>query len=136
MRLMVIFWKSLAAQSFDALFSRDYGNALTGPSRRAGTAFDDPAQLAPGPRSREPDPDPEPPRRHPERQGPRRRAAGRLQRPLDPPPLDACQPVRDARHAGHGHCPRLLQRSEEHTSELQSLMRISYADLFCKNKNI
>src|SRR3546814_9129189 len=27
-------------------------------------------------------------------------------------------------------CPQLLQRSEEHTSELQSLMRNSYA-LFC-----
>src|SRR3546814_2581376 len=29
---------------------------------------------------------------------------------------------------------RLLMRSEEHTSELQSLMRISYAD-FCLHKN-
>src|SRR3546814_2723654 len=86
MRLRGIFWKSLPAQSFDAHFSRDYGNALTGPSRRAGTAFDDPAQLAPGPRSREPDPDPEPP------------------------------------------------RSEEHTSELQSLMRTSYAVFCLKNK--
>src|SRR3546814_1226031 len=32
-----------------------------------------------------------------------------------------------------GHDP-LLDRSEEHTSELQSLMRISYA-VFCLNKN-
>src|SRR3546814_8785720 len=30
--------------------------------------------------------------------------------------------------------PMLLKRSEEHTSELQSLMRISYA-VFCLNKN-
>src|SRR3546814_8537282 len=30
--------------------------------------------------------------------------------------------------------PLLVQRSEEHTSELQSLMRISYA-AFCLNKN-
>src|SRR3546814_10181229 len=31
--------------------------------------------------------------------------------------------------------PRLLVRSEEHTSELQSLMRISYADYCLKKKN-
>src|SRR3546814_2507832 len=31
--------------------------------------------------------------------------------------------------------PQLAQRSEEHTSELQSLMRISYA-AFCLKKNI
>src|SRR3546814_20730001 len=31
--------------------------------------------------------------------------------------------------------PNLLDRSEEHTSELQSLMRISYA-VFCLKKNI
>src|SRR3546814_1638019 len=39
------------------------------------------------------------------------------------------------RHSGHALSPSL--RSEEHTSELQSLMRISYA-VFClkkKNKN-
>src|SRR3546814_9698174 len=36
-----------------------------------------------------------------------------------------------------GHCENILVRSEEHTSELQSLMRISYA-VFClkKKKNI
>src|SRR3546814_2932681 len=37
-----------------------------------------------------------------------------------------------------GHLPATHRRSEEHTSELQSLMRISYA-VFClkqKNKNI
>src|SRR3546814_4307104 len=32
------------------------------------------------------------------------------------------------------HTLRLIQRSEEHTSELQSLMRISYA-VFCLKKN-
>src|SRR5690606_20419747 len=110
MRLSAVFDKSLPAQVFDGYFSRDYGNALTGPSRRAGTAFDDPAQLAPGPRPREPDPDPEPPRRRPERAGTRRRAAGRLQWPLDPPPLGARQPVRDARHAGDGDRAGFLQR--------------------------
>src|SRR3546814_5758790 len=31
--------------------------------------------------------------------------------------------------------PRVLARSEEHTSELQSLMRISYAVFCLKNKN-
>src|SRR3546814_5481991 len=30
----------------------------------------------------------------------------------------------------------IAHRSEEHTSELQSLMRISYADLLLKKKNI
>src|SRR3546814_3963387 len=34
-----------------------------------------------------------------------------------------------------GRCPLLLIRSEEHTSELQSLMRISYA-VFCLKKKI
>src|SRR3546814_9836926 len=42
-------------------------------------------------------------------------------------------------HRRHLHCPRLLDgrprlRSEEHTSELQSLMRISYADFCLKKK--
>src|SRR3546814_1557484 len=32
-------------------------------------------------------------------------------------------------------CPSALMRSEEHTSELQSLMRISYAVFCLKNKN-
>src|SRR3546814_7305024 len=35
--------------------------------------------------------------------------------------------------AGMTHSPKLLDRSEEHTSELQSLMRISYA-VFCLKK--
>src|SRR3546814_6582775 len=36
-------------------------------------------------------------------------------------------------HRLHGRADRLLIRSEEHTSELQSLMRISYA-VFCLKK--
>src|SRR3546814_2308561 len=35
--------------------------------------------------------------------------------------------------AGHRHESRTSERSEEHTSELQSLMRISYA-VFCLKK--
>src|SRR3546814_6103963 len=35
----------------------------------------------------------------------------------------------------HGNCPRTVWRSEEHTSELQSLMRISYAVFCLKKKN-
>src|SRR3546814_3812266 len=34
---------------------------------------------------------------------------------------------------GHGDVPLAVERSEEHTSELQSLMRISYA-VFCLKK--
>src|SRR3546814_2464313 len=34
------------------------------------------------------------------------------------------------------YCPRQAPRSEEHTSELQSLMRISYAVFCWKNKTI
>src|SRR3546814_7399856 len=34
-----------------------------------------------------------------------------------------------------GQSPRLAERSEEHTSELQSLMRISYAVFCLKKKN-
>src|SRR3546814_9267342 len=37
------------------------------------------------------------------------------------------------RYPGRVLAPALLQRSEEHTSELQSLMRISYA-VFCLKK--
>src|SRR3546814_5841613 len=36
-------------------------------------------------------------------------------------------------HGADGHEARQLRRSEEHTSELQSLMRISYA-VFCLKK--
>src|SRR3546814_3241676 len=38
--------------------------------------------------------------------------------------------------AAHGQCQRPVRRSEEHTSELQSLMRISYAVFCLKKKNI
>src|SRR3546814_3113321 len=38
--------------------------------------------------------------------------------------------------AGGDQATRWLQRSEEHTSELQSLMRISYAVFCLKKKNI
>src|SRR3546814_1159875 len=37
--------------------------------------------------------------------------------------------------ASAGHCPVTSSRSEEHTSELQSLMRISYAVFCLKKKN-
>src|SRR3546814_1808365 len=40
-----------------------------------------------------------------------------------------------SRHAKWGVFPTFPTRSEEHTSELQSLMRISYA-VFCLTKNI
>src|SRR3546814_8301465 len=39
------------------------------------------------------------------------------------------------RDAGHPPCSAQALRSEEHTSELQSLMRISYA-VFCLKKKI
>src|SRR3546814_9376559 len=39
----------------------------------------------------------------------------------------------DPDHEGHGHGRHGSWRSEEHTSELQSLMRISYA-VFCLKK--
>src|SRR3546814_5535935 len=47
--------------------------------------------------------------------------------------VDYEPPVVTRVHAGDG---RLLARSEEHTSELQSLMRISYAVLCLKKKNM
>src|SRR3546814_10606330 len=40
---------------------------------------------------------------------------------------------REQHIVGGGHQQRRIARSEEHTSELQSLMRISYA-VFCLNK--
>src|SRR3546814_10400433 len=39
------------------------------------------------------------------------------------------------RHSGFYHLDNAMARSEEHTSELQSLMRISYA-VFCLKKKI
>src|SRR3546814_5876325 len=44
--------------------------------------------------------------------------------------------MRDASRLARGLLlPRFVARSEEHTSELQSLMRISYAVFFLKKKN-
>src|SRR3546814_8705214 len=47
----------------------------------------------------------------------------------------SCRPRRHPRHppGGSAHRRRRRLRSEEHTSELQSLMRISYA-VFCLKK--
>src|SRR3546814_2472033 len=53
--------------------------------------------------------------------------------PAPSPPRSA--PVRRAGRSAPRHCPSSLWRSEEHTSELQSLMRISYA-VFCLKKKI
>src|SRR3546814_4894117 len=55
----------------------------------------------------------------------------------DPFPAPACPAGACRLHrrpaAGAGRQARILYRSEEHTSELQSLMRISYA-VFCLKK--
>src|SRR3546814_1788935 len=58
-------------------------------------------------------------------------------------PAKSSSPLASPPHARHRHgyhrpkaacrCPRTPIRSEEHTSELQSLMRISYA-VFCLKK--
>src|SRR3546814_1578284 len=56
------------------------------------------------------------------------------EQPVAAAPLPQCPPAREAPTAGGAE--RALDehgRSEEHTSELQSLMRISYA-VFCLNK--
>src|SRR3546814_971966 len=45
------------------------------------------------------------------------------------------RPLRFAARAMRGDVTRQDRRSEEHTSELQSLMRISYAVFCLKNKN-
>src|SRR3546814_1386432 len=49
-------------------------------------------------------------------------------------PLDDLAPL-FPRHAAMDHIDRIRIRSEEHTSELQSLMRISYAVFCLKKKN-
>src|SRR3546814_7628852 len=49
------------------------------------------------------------------------------------PHHDRCRALPSATPAVHRTCRRQLHRSEEHTSELQSLMRISYA-VFCLKK--
>src|SRR3546814_3729563 len=76
---------------------------------------------------------------------PRRRRAtprGRRSRPGAPAPPSARRagrtrghetPRRPGRHRTHPPSAHGSRRSEEHTSELQSLMRISYA-VFCLNK--
>src|SRR3546814_8671085 len=46
-----------------------------------------------------------------------------------------CAPVRESPRDGSGRRPGTRRRSEEHTSELQSLMRISYAVFCLKKKN-
>src|SRR3546814_6466401 len=51
------------------------------------------------------------------------------------PPLMITLAVYTALVLALGPNPKLLVRSEEHTSELQSLMRISYA-VFCLKKKI
>src|SRR3546814_9795631 len=56
------------------------------------------------------------------------------QRPLSDRYLAAPVAV-GVRVARHGEGPDPAARSEEHTSELQSLMRISYAVFCLKNKN-
>src|SRR3546814_8518744 len=50
-------------------------------------------------------------------------------------PFATRHPSRPAGPAGCRH-PRRVGRSEEHTSELQSLMRLSYAVFCLKKKNI
>src|SRR3546814_4358342 len=74
-------------------------------------------------------------------------AAGRRQLPDLRPPRRTCRTNRPHRGRGApegtlalqapGRCDRHLSRlrSEEHTSELQSLMRISYAVFCLKKKN-
>src|SRR3546814_2220701 len=65
--------------------------------------------------------------------------SGRVcRRPMDQrgkgPPSDCREYTRRLRQMpGEDRCPSCGQRSEEHTSELQSLMRISYA-VFCLKK--
>src|SRR3546814_38452 len=51
--------------------------------------------------------------------------------------LSTCRPLGqgDRRYTGRGHGRLDQRRSEEHTSELQSLMRISYAVFCLKKKN-
>src|SRR3546814_8757967 len=56
--------------------------------------------------------------------------------PESPPPLLSlliCYEEKAVMPRAQGHAPAPARRSEEHTSELQSLMRISYA-VFCLKK--
>src|SRR3546814_7302041 len=53
------------------------------------------------------------------------------------PSACGCKPIPESRPAGRrAGCARRPARSEEHTSELQSLMRISYAVFCLKKKTI
>src|SRR3546814_6435946 len=63
----------------------------------------------------------------------RRRAVPSFAAESKGPPDRSDGPSIAWRHRGGGRCPRPSARSEEHTSELQSLMRISYA-VFCLTK--
>src|SRR3546814_6008628 len=62
------------------------------------------------------------------------RSAGRPRHRGPDRPCRLRQPRR-GRHRGRLRRPRPARRSEEHTSELQSLMRISYAVFCLKKKN-
>src|SRR3546814_4637711 len=72
------------------------------------------------------------------------RPAIKLMRPMQPGDVTATYADISAIHALTGYSPkvplargieRFVDRSEEHTSELQSLMRISYAVFCLKKKN-
>src|SRR3546814_8906865 len=52
---------------------------------------------------------------------------------VDPARRLLCAPIADARPLDLSQIPCMIARSEEHTSELQSLMRTSYA-VFCLKK--
>src|SRR3546814_4654128 len=108
---------------------------MNGPVSSAATAAGNPLLRFPNPDSRFPAPRPEQGRPHPYH----RRALGHRQ-------LDVLahahrervdlrmlrgQRIEQRLHADEGLAPR----SEEHTSELQSLMRISYAVFCLKKKN-
>src|SRR3546814_4187021 len=69
------------------------------------------------------------------RPGPSQRAEGRAA-PRGSSTCGAARPAHDSiqtRSPLAGDCAIVVHRSEEHTSELQSLMRISYA-VFCLKK--
>src|SRR3546814_8715310 len=61
------------------------------------------------------------------------RVRGHLEADLDPLGLKAIEPHPELDPKSYGFTEADMDRSEEHTSELQSLMRISYA-VFCLNK--
>src|SRR3546814_1066019 len=84
------------------------------------------------------------PRRHEEARRPSTRSAAPWRahvavdrtgaaRAVPQEPLEGAPSMNSSLPAPPGSLPRGLRRSEEHTSELQSLMRISYA-VFCLKK--